>query len=263
MSLNEPANHQRHPAPQTAFTLIELLVVIAIIGILAAMLLPVLNKSKGQAAKISCVNNLHQLALAMTIYNHDNEGSFPPRARYNNFWPSRLYEGYSKNLSTLLCPIDHPGPATWAGDAPDPVKYPADAAPRSYIYNGWNDYMSNTLSQADMADYMNGLYPGRTIKDADIPHPADTVTLGEKLTSSYHYHMDLFELERSGAVGNDLFQLDRSRHNSVGQNINSGGSNYAFVDGSVRFIKYGQILWPNNLWAVTDGGRTYYAVKSE
>jgi prepilin-type N-terminal cleavage/methylation domain-containing protein len=57
-----------------AFTLVELLVVLVIIGLVAALLLPALGRSKNSARRIKCVSNLRQLGLAVHLYWDDNGG---------------------------------------------------------------------------------------------------------------------------------------------------------------------------------------------
>lgn len=212
------------------FTLVELLVVIAIIAILMALMMPAITRAKMKANQVSCLNKMRQLTLAATMYSSDHDEEFPPRRTLTNAWPHKL-KPYFVNWQILACPSDRFGVVGLLANDLNPN--------RSFLINGFNDYFSVNLAPADYKLFKQWRYP-HGMKVTAIKQPSNLLLFGEKRSNSRHVHMDIDQ----GKRGNDFEEIEHKRHGE--------GSNFAFVDCSVRFMKKYQEVYPENLWAAVD-----------
>ena len=178
--MNLGQSHRRR-----GFTLLELLAVIATIAILAALLLPVLNKAKIKAQRTVCLSNLRQLGMAWAAYKEENLGLLAQSYTNADAWVlgnmrnpaeaadtnliklGKLYP-YARNTGVYHCPGDRRGAALT--DRPCP-------SVRSYSMNCFMGGRDPSIGPVPLSS--SGFTPFFT-KESDLPRTSDLWVLIEE-----------------------------------------------------------------------------------
>lgn len=237
------ARHCVRTSP-VAFTLIELLVVIAIIGILAALLLPVLAKSKAKAEAVTCSNNLQQLSLAWILYTEDNgdllvnNHGVPETLALRQTWANNVEDWQSSDDNTNLVYLTDSKLGPYANRSARIYKCPSDREPAP---NGprIRSMSMNAMvgNPGELTNRFNPLYR-QFYKTAEVPSPSGIF---------------VFLDEQADTLNDGFFvnRLDDYVWGNVPGSYHNGAVSLSFVDGHRE----------SHRWVVPDTVRTVRGTK--
>ncbi len=257
----------RHHFGKSGFTLIELLVVIAVIGILIALILPVLSSAKLRALRVQCISNVKQLGVIGLMYVNDNgkhpgynDPSFPGGGAWMGSFNVAARE---KGIGTCpSAPLREPIPTRGNGQGTADkawVRWTSDGKTNffgSYGLNSWLYTHEPGWQSPDQARYFNG--------EANIQKPSATPVFADEnwvdgnpseIEPPFH---DLYAGSPLTTWGDNMGRFTIARHggrsaSSAPRNLAPGSKlpgaiNIGFADGHSELVPL-EGLW-NLSWHI-------------
>ena len=232
------------------FTLTELLAVLSIIAVLAALVFPVMAQARSRARQSVCAANLGQIARAALMYAGDNDECLPPC-----YWRSHppyladyrlLLQNYVKSWQVFYCPERQTvSPSCW-----DPAdRFRPGARCMGYGFNWGSGLGMNTTALKGDGLVRPGENMVYGVALAEVAEPTRCFFYGD--TNDIYFltllrdAMPGARFAREAAAKDAGPAYEPPRH--------SGGNNFAFVDGHVRWLGFHGGPWiDGGPWVVSD-----------